>query len=241
MGDTERDDVPPDAPVRRIAPDFPERWGCDTFRAALSRAENSPSTTDYDTFERCPSCLSIKIRRKADHVEMSHKRQTEYKCTAVGCGEHFNEPWPPIAECPVERALRWLDDQQERRDKHIKTMPVNTVFEWCSDLKDPDDRESIIPFADVERERAVELAIRMREPWTDGGPSYDTIAELLPYEDSWVGHRVREWRDGEHRDLVADPSADDGPAADSDPFEYGHVAATDGGREESRWAAYGRE
>ena len=224
-----------------VVPDgFCDAWGADTIPEALAIAEGAPGTTPNDEKPRCnePGCWTTRISPKTASRDIPNQIDTKYRCYN---GHHLDDPRPPIAECPREYALKWLDDQQRRRDIHIKTMAINTRFEWCTDLKDPDDRESIIPFADVGRERAVELAIRIREPWTDGGPSYDQIAELLPYEDSWVGHRVREWRDGEHRELVADPTteAEADPTPDADPFEYGRAVATDGGRHRRRWAAYG--
>ena len=226
-----------------VVPDgFCEAWGEESIPAALEAAERASGTTDRSEKPRCPACrVSTRIRKKQGKLEMPHQIDAGYKCQNPDCTAHFDDPAPPFEECPIEAAWIWLADNQHHREKFIKTMPINTGFDWCTDLKDPDDRESIIPFADVERERAVELAIRMREPWTDGGPSYDQIAELLPYEDSWVGHRVREWRDGDHRDLVADPTteAEAERTPEGDPFVYGRAVATDGGREESRWAAYG--
>jgi len=39
--------------------------------------------------------------------------------------------------------------------------------------------------------------------------SYADAAELVPYADSWVGDRVREWQRGDHRDLVVAPNGED--------------------------------
>ena len=50
------------------------------------------------------------------------------------------------------------------------------------------------------------LALFCARPWRDeSGPSYPDLAGVLPYSRSWIGERVRAWRDGEFRDLVADP------------------------------------
>ena len=91
-------DIVPDAFRRRYA-------GCDSVREALRQAEQAATTSDADTFARCPECLSVKITRKSEHVAMDHKRQTAYKCLAVGCGEHFDEPAPSREDCrPGEQA-----------------------------------------------------------------------------------------------------------------------------------------
>lgn len=66
--------------------------------------------------------------------------------------------------------------------------------------------------ADEARKQAqIETAIRAVKPWDDdAGMDYRDAAGLVDYAKTWVGDRVRDWRDGEHRDLVPDPTAEDG-------------------------------
>lgn len=70
------------------------------------------------------------------------------------------------------------------------------------ELIDPDE---------AERREAVKYAIRLYRPWDDEADStYREVADVIEgYSDKWVGARVREWKDGKHRDLVSDPENDD--------------------------------
>jgi DNA-directed RNA polymerase subunit RPC12/RpoP len=112
----------------------------DQLAEALRLAERQPSTTDYDTFERCPECLSPRLMIKPQNIRTSDDIKADYGCHE--CGAHFDEPRDPLAECPIERGWKWLLDQHARRTKHIDTMPINTPFEWLSsdDLTDPAER-----------------------------------------------------------------------------------------------------
>lgn len=64
---------------------------------------------------------------------------------------------------------------------------------------DDDDGEDGPSAADVERSTHVETALRA---CLIQGQSYLDAADLVPYKDSWVGNRVREWRRGDYRDLL---------------------------------------
>jgi hypothetical protein len=51
--------------------------------------------------------------------------------------------------------------------------------------------------------------VKACKPWDDdSGASYPEAAELVDFKDSWVGNRVREWKRGEYRNLVAGPNGD---------------------------------
>ena len=69
--------------------------------------------------------------------QMEHRLKEDWRCTAA-CGKHFDEPLPPLNDRPVEHALKWLLDEQRRREPG-DTMPINTGFNWLSpaDLEDP--------------------------------------------------------------------------------------------------------
>lgn len=107
----------------------------------------------------------------------------------------------------------------------------------------PDDDHAERGFTPVLRgvddDRLNEIAIRLYRPWYDNaGPSYTTIAEILPYSSTWVGNCVRAWNDGDYRELVPDPTAEHTPSVDDDSAT---AVATDGGRRPRRWAAYGSD
>ena len=201
-----------------------EYAGCESVDEALRVAENEPSTTPEDEQRRCPVCGSRRVRRKTASRDTPNARPEDWKCTS--CYWHFDKPITPN-DPETMHGTATTDDRKP--------------FDWIgkSDLEDPDERAPVLSHLDDEALTA--LAIRAYAPWSDAGPSYRELAEQLPYSRQWVGERVRAWKDGEYRELVADPreqpSVDDTPSVD--PFEYGRAVATDGGRDESRWAAYG--
>ena len=61
---------------------------------------------------------------------------------------------------------------------------------------------------EIERRELTKVAIRLYQPWDeDAGHSYEDVASaIVDRGASWVGNRVREWRNGEHRELVPDPT-----------------------------------
>ena len=92
VDDRDRTRIPDDAPIREIAPDdFVARSGKNTLRSALKAAERETSR-DPDQLPRCPECGSIRLRKKAGHLPMAHRKDGQFKCT--GCRAHFDEPDP---------------------------------------------------------------------------------------------------------------------------------------------------
>lgn len=77
---------------------------------------------------------------------------------------------------------------------------------WDADVLD-EEEEAQTP-EEVARNEAIKYAIRLYEPWNDDtDKSYREVARVLDeYSHAWVGQRVREWQNGEHRDLVPDPT-----------------------------------
>lgn len=70
-----------------------------------------------------------------------------------------------------------------------------------------DGEEQDVDEDDVRRQEAIATAIRATKPWDDeSGMSYGDTATLVPYSKSWVGDVVREWENGQHRDIVDDPA-----------------------------------
>lgn len=62
---------------------------------------------------------------------------------------------------------------------------------------------------DVRRREAIATVLRAVEPWNDDdGLGYRDAARLVDYSSSWVGDRVREFQDGQYRDLVDRPNGE---------------------------------
>lgn len=64
---------------------------------------------------------------------------------------------------------------------------------------------------EVERREAIRYAIKLYEPWNnENSRTYNEISSVIDnYSMTWVANRMSEWRDGEHRDLVPDPTEDE--------------------------------
>jgi hypothetical protein len=72
---------------------------------------------------------------------------------------------------------------------------------------------------DLRRDEAIKTVVRACKPWDeDDGLNYREASKLVDYGKSWVGEKVRECKDGEHRELVHDPTTTD---ADADSGKEG--------------------
>lgn len=80
-------------PYDIIPDDFPYQSIEDARRAAESGFGDANRTDP-----RCPECETTDIRFKQGQTasDASHRRPEDYHC--MGCGAHFDEPKPPIAE-----------------------------------------------------------------------------------------------------------------------------------------------
>jgi hypothetical protein len=124
----------------------------------------------------------------------------------------FESPGGQDSRQELGNGFKGLTDTRETYREHESSS--------FSVMMDDDDGEE--PSADDARDDALtEAAIRAHKPWSDAdGQSYREIADtsdagepangIVPRRKSWVGETVREWKDGQHRDLVADPRTDDG-------------------------------
>lgn len=79
---------------------------------------------------------------------------------------------------------------------------------WDADAGIDEDGEEIPSPEEVERREAIKYAIRLYEPWHDDTElSYEDVASVIDdFGRGWVGKRIREWKNGEHRDLVPNPT-----------------------------------
>lgn len=192
----------------------------ESVRDALEHQERLPSSTPEAARARCPDCGSTSITPHNTAPD-GGPAPADWKCTE--CKTWFDDPEKPTMndyDTKKSTRFRWNREEDILLPENRSALgAAPDDFEWVAqdDLKDPDERGMNALFAGLDRETLLAVTIVLREPWRDSGPSYPEIAELLPYADSWVGHRVREWRDGEHRDLVPDPTAEPEPAPSNDP------------------------
>ena len=92
----------------------------------------------------------------------------------------------------------------ERKDELIHSSS------WDADTLEGDadgDAEEPATPEEIERREQIKVAIRLYKPWDDDtAHSYEEVADALAEKsDTWVGNRVREWKNGKHRELVPDP------------------------------------
>jgi hypothetical protein len=81
------------------------------------------------------------------------------------------------------------------------------------------DGEEDLSLEELHRRMAIRDAINVYKPWDpEDDTTYKDVTKILgwkhsdeefAYGKSWVGDRVKEWREGEHRDLVPDPTGGD--------------------------------
>jgi len=61
--------------------------------------------------------------------------------------------------------------------------------------------------SELSRQQAIAIVLRAHKPWTDeSGVSQADAADSVGYSAGWVCDRVREWRNGEYRELVNHPT-----------------------------------
>lgn len=92
----------------------------------------------------------------------------------------------------------------ERKDELIHSST------WDADaLEGGDEGDGTEPVnpEEIERRELTKVAIRLYKPWDEETTrSYEEVADAIAEKsDTWVGNRVREWKNGEHRELVPDP------------------------------------
>jgi hypothetical protein len=178
-----------------VPDDFTDHYPGDTIAECLEYAHRqAPTTTPADEAKRCPTCGTQRVYPKSDR---SMGPKTDRKSGSYVCSErhHFDDP---VYGDPEELDL----DDEEGDDTDSDADP----FVWVSeeDLAEPPLTRQL---AALDDETLAALAIFLYRPWnhTEADPSYRELGRIFPYSRTWVGDRVREWKGGEHRDLVADP------------------------------------
>lgn len=103
-----------------------------------------------------------------------------------------------------------MDAQNDPYYKHLSKKKDELIHSdtWDADHLTEAEAEEIDDPELIRRREAIRYAIRLYEPWDDdNNRTYTEVAKVVDgYKKSWVGDRIKEWRDGEHRDLVPDPT-----------------------------------
>jgi len=174
-------------PIDRIAPNgFVDAYPGRTVDECLAYAHRqAPSTTPASDTPLCPACGSQRVRRRNAHKtkdQLQKDADPDWNCK--NCREFFEDPEYRGFDLP-----RRVEDDFEYVDG--------------SDLAEPPFTRQL---AQLDDDVLAVLAIYCYAPWWPGtGMTGPELAEVFPYGPSWIQARVREWRDGAYRDLVADP------------------------------------
>lgn len=176
---------------------------------------------------------SQKAETFADRASLIRKRESEHgphaKRGSLLLVSHvwgrMNKPTREMATLVVQKPSRsdpgkvvlWESDGGEDSRERIgeftgltdtrESYPEHEASSFSVVLdEDTDDGDDGPTPEQAAKEAHIETAIRACKPWADDdGMSYPEASELVPYGDSWVGERVREWCRGSYRSLVADP------------------------------------
>jgi len=105
-----------------------------------------------------------------------------------------------------------MDAQSDPYYRHLTAQKDELIHSasWDADtLGGGEDEEERADPDEVRRKEQVRFALKLYQPWKDeGGYSYEEVGNIVEKSDTWVGNRVREWRNGEHRDLIEDAPTD---------------------------------
>lgn len=174
-------------PIEEVAPDdFLDAYPGETIEECLNYAHRHATTSTPDEeLPKCPECGTRRVYSKTSKDAGGETVDSEYVCSER---HHFDNPVYVDADA---------DDDPDLAEKV-------DPFEWLTadDLAEPPLRRQL---AELDDRRLAALVIYLYRPWSPTGPSYRDLESILPYSSDWVGYRVRDWKDGEYRDLVRDP------------------------------------
>lgn len=119
-----------------------------------------------------------------------------------------------LSEGPGTSRIRFpnMDSANDPFYKHLSKEKDELVHSngWDADSlteQESEDGEPELTPKEIKRREQVKIALRLYRPWDDSMThSYEDVADALQDKsDTWVGNRVREWKNGKHRELVPDP------------------------------------
>jgi hypothetical protein len=210
-----------------VPDDFTDYYPGDTIAECLEYAHRqAPTSTPSDEVKRCPTCGTQRVYPRGTDASTGPPREHEeaYICT----NRHRFED--PVYGDPEDLDLREEEepdsegdeadtdgedtdgedtDGDDQEDKMEDTKPDTHTDDEEPDPDDQEDTEDPVArrLGTLDDDTLAAIAIYCYRPWnhTDADPTYQEIAGRLPYSRQWVGERVREWKDGGHRQKVPDP------------------------------------
>jgi len=139
-----------------------------------------------------------------------------YKVTvpfdSSGSGPGVNTKAISYGDDPDRIAFPNMDAKGDPYYRHLTERKDELIHSsgWDADALEGDaegDGEESLSPDEIERREHIKVAIRLYKPWDEETThSYEEVADAIAEKsDTWVGNRVREWKNGKHRELVPDP------------------------------------
>jgi hypothetical protein len=98
--------------------------------------------------------------------------------------------------------FKGLTDTRENYAEH-------EASEFRITIEDDADQDDAPDPDDIARDEAIKTAVRAAKPWSDEGMSARAISNdgegIVDYSRTWVSDRLREWNEGDHRELIDAP------------------------------------
>ena len=197
------------APTTTPAEERPRCPVCGTLRVSPRPTDTSdgpPQQHDGAYVCRERHYFSDPVYGDPDDLELREADDTEAE-DGDEDEEELVEATEAKTETKSETETETDTDTDEDAVKHTDTDSKTDTDDDEEDREEHTEDRVARRLATLDHDVLVALAIYCHRPWghTDQDPSYEEIAESLPYSRGWVGQRVREWKDGKHRDKVADP------------------------------------
>jgi len=122
---------------------------------------------------------------------------------AMGHGSDTTRIFFPNMDAHADPFYRHIS---KRKDELINAdnWNANQLHADDEDEEPPDPKE-------IRRNEQIRIAVRLYEPWDEENHrmSYNEVGNVVGKSESWAGNVIRDWRNGDYRDLVPNPTADD--------------------------------
>jgi hypothetical protein len=105
-----------------------------------------------------------------------------------------------------------MDSEGDKYYRYISKKKDDLIHSetWDADTLEGDNENEAEQLSQeqIEKRELTKVAIRLYKPWDESVTrSYEEVADAIDdRSDTWVGNRIREWKDGQYRNLVPDPT-----------------------------------
>lgn len=87
-----------------------------------------------------------------------------------------------------------------------KEQLINSEDWDAASMQGDDAEEEELDREEIERRQAIRYVVKAYQPWNENNDrTYRDVSRAIDFGKTWVSDRVREWKDGQHRDIVSAP------------------------------------